>query len=139
MKTFKLCVDGKTLNVSSSQVDGELNLFGLEDKPTFNDNTDKLKRGQVFIKEIDDILMNLQRRDKMYIYISEIHSEQNLLKSKLKALIQLAGNSIQDLRKAKVKKNVCIGKIQKTCRLRLVSLKIHFRSKCYSDQYVPAE
>ena len=139
MKTFKLCVDGKTLNVSSSQVDGELNLFGLEDKPTFNDNTDKLKRGQVFIKEIDDILMNLQRRDKMYIYISEIHSEQNLLKSKLKALIQLAGNSIQDLRKAKVKKNVCIGIIQKTCRLRLVSLKIHFRSKCYSDQYVPAE
>jgi hypothetical protein len=87
MKTFKLCVDGKTLNVSSSQVDGELNLFGFEDKPTFNDNTDKLKRGQVFIKEIDDILMNLQRRDKMYIYISEIHSEQNLFKSKLKALI----------------------------------------------------
>jgi hypothetical protein len=30
-------------------------------------------------------------------------------------------------------------RIQKTCRLRLVSLKIHFRSKCYSDQYFPAE
>jgi hypothetical protein len=40
----------------------------------------------VLIKDIDDILMNLQRRDKIYIYISEIYSEQNLLKSKLKAL-----------------------------------------------------
>ena len=95
-------LDGKTLNVSSSQADGEVNLFGFEDKPTFNDNRDKLQRGQVLIKDIDDILMNLQRRDK--IYISEIHSEQNLLKSQLKALIHLAGNSIQDLRKTKVKK-----------------------------------
>ena len=101
MKTFKLCVDGKklnvsfsqvddevylfrfedkpTLNVSSSQVDGEVNLFRLEDNPTLNDNRDKLQHGQVLIKDIDDILMNLQRRDNIYIYISEIHSEQNLL------------------------------------------------------------
>jgi hypothetical protein len=34
MKTHTLCVDGKKINVSSSQVDGEVNLFDFEDKPT---------------------------------------------------------------------------------------------------------
>jgi hypothetical protein len=36
-----------------------------------------------------------------------------LLKSKLKALLQLAGNSIQDLRKAKVKKTFALEKFKK--------------------------
>jgi hypothetical protein len=46
-ENFQPLLDGKTLNVSSSQADGEVNLFGFEDKPTFNDNRDKLQRGQV--------------------------------------------------------------------------------------------
>ena len=85
MKTFKLCVDGKKLNVSSSQVDGEVNLFGFEDKPTFNDNRDKLQRGQVLIKDIDDILMNLQRRDKIYTCIYQKYTASRIcLKVNLK-------------------------------------------------------
>jgi len=39
---FKLCVDGKKLNISSTQVNGEVNLFGFEDKPTFNESRDAI-------------------------------------------------------------------------------------------------
>jgi hypothetical protein len=39
VKTYKLCVDGKKINLSSSQVDGEVNLFGFEDNPTFQENS----------------------------------------------------------------------------------------------------
>jgi hypothetical protein len=42
MKMYKLCVDWKKINVSSSQVDGEVNLFGFEDKPKFQENRDEL-------------------------------------------------------------------------------------------------
>ena len=103
MKTHTLCVDGKKINVSSSQVDGEVNLFGFEDKTTFQENREELMTEISMIREIDNLLMSFQRQNK--VYISEIPGEQNSLKEKLRDLIQIAGNAIQNLRKTKVKKN----------------------------------
>ena len=81
MKMYKLCVDWKKINVSSSQVDGEVNLFGFEDKPTFQENRDELMTEISMIREIDNFLMSFQRQNK--VYISEIPGEQNSLKEKL--------------------------------------------------------
>ena len=78
VKTYTLCVDGKKINVSSSQVDGEVNLFGFEDNPTFQENRDRLMTHISMIREIDNLLMSFQRQNKMYI--SEIPGEQNNLK-----------------------------------------------------------
>jgi hypothetical protein len=89
--------------VSSSQVDGEVNLFGFEDKPTFQENRDELMTDISMIREIDNLLMSFQRQNK--VYISEIPGEQNSLKEKFRELIKIAGNAIQNLRKTKVKKN----------------------------------
>jgi len=89
MKTYKLCVDGKKINVSSSQVDGEVNLFGFEDKPTFQENRDRLMTEISMIREIDNLLMSFQRQNK--VYISEIPGEQNSFKEKLRELIKIAG------------------------------------------------
>jgi hypothetical protein len=78
VKTYTLCVDGKKINVSSSQVYGEVNLFGFEDNPTFQENRDRLMTHISMIREIDNLLMSFQRQNKMYI--SEIPGEQNSLK-----------------------------------------------------------
>jgi hypothetical protein len=63
------------------QVDGEVNLFGFEDKPTFQENRDELMTEISMIREIDNFLMSFQRQNK--VYISEIPGEQNSLKEKL--------------------------------------------------------
>ena len=81
VKTYKLCVDGKKINLSSSQVDGEVNLFGFEDNPTFQENRDRLMTHISMIREIDNLLMSFQRQNK--VYISEIPGEQNSLKKNL--------------------------------------------------------
>jgi hypothetical protein len=81
MKTHTLCVDGKKINVSSSQVDGEVNLFGFEDKTTFQENREELMTEISMIREIDNLLMSFQRQNK--VYISEIPGEQNSLKKNL--------------------------------------------------------
>ena len=101
MNTYTLCVDGKKINVSSSEVDGEVNLFGFEDKSTFQENRDRLMTEMSMIREMDNLLMSFQRPNK--VYIPEIPGEQNSLKEKLRERIKNAGNAIQNLRKTKIK------------------------------------
>ena len=91
MNTYTLCVDGKKINVSSSQVDGEVNLLGFEDNPTFQENRDRVMTHISMIREIDNLLMSFQRQNK--VYTSEIPGEKNI-----------TGNVIQNLRKTKSRK-----------------------------------
>jgi hypothetical protein len=97
--------------VSSSQVYGEVNLFGFEDNPTFQENRDRLMTHISMIREIDNLLMSFQRQNK--VYISEIPGEQNSLKEKLRELIKICRKCYSELTKDQSREKLCIGEIQK--------------------------
>lgn len=52
-KTFKLCLDGKKINASTSGSGGDVDLFGFEPSPTLAERQNRLKNEIDTVKEAE--------------------------------------------------------------------------------------
>lgn len=113
-KTFKLCVDGKKLNISSKSEKGGVDLFGYEDKPTAAERLERLTNENAVIGEIDKILNNFVAHDVMDLQssIRKYPNECTELSDYMKKSITLLSLRISDLRQMKVKKSLTLKKLK---------------------------
>jgi len=79
-KTFKLCLDGKKINASTSESGGDVDLFGFEPSPTLAERQNRLKNEIDTVKEAESALSQ---------YIEDSFPGTDVLCEKIRHLIQL--------------------------------------------------
>ncbi|KAL5011712.1 hypothetical protein ScPMuIL_010263 [Solemya velum] len=108
-KTYKICLDGKKINASTSGQSGDIDLFGFEREPTILAKRERLKRELCFTEETLEALQPYE--DDMEIQ-SLLPTSSEVICTKLKGLITLLGKRLQDLRATKVSRQVSLQKFK---------------------------
>ena len=92
-QTFKMCVDGKILNISATSKIGGIDLFGCEDSPTAAERTERIAQEDTLAANVLDILTLFEEK--------ECDSERSLLWIMEKKIrIQLRAKSFVNLNNA---------------------------------------
>jgi hypothetical protein len=102
-KTFKLCLDGKKINASTSGSGGDVDLFGFELSPTLAERQNRLKNEIDTVKEAETALSQ---------YIEDSFPGTDVLCEKIRPLIQLLSQRVCDLRNVKVTKQAFLQKFK---------------------------
>lgn len=115
LKTFKLCVDGKKINVGAqNQNFGDVNLWGFEGSPTLSERVENLEQDQNIVKRLSDILMQIEER-----YIEELQRTPKTLQDKFsevgRDIIHIMSKRLMALRKVKQSKIMTLEKLKAAC------------------------
>ncbi|KAK3107914.1 hypothetical protein FSP39_025021 [Pinctada imbricata] len=106
-KTYKVCVDGKKINLSSN---GEVDLWGYEDKPTKEEKNERTKR------EIE-LVIRLKEHALKQIAFGHVFTHDCNLESKIlipelcTEIVTILSDRLKDLRLLKVKKNLFLNSL----------------------------
>ena len=107
--TYKICVDGKKINPSSK---GEVDLWGYESLPTFQQRKLKLENERDKIKQC---LTKVKKKILSFgnVNLSDIQTEELLVMiEESREMITMLSNRIRDLREIKVSKETALQNIQ---------------------------
>lgn len=86
LKTYKLCLDVKKLNGSTTGILGDVDLFGHEQKPTLREKQNRL---QDEILHTESVLKTLDNVDTNFLLQSFLPSIKSCLTEKLRKLVTL--------------------------------------------------
>ena len=114
-KTFKLCVDGKKINIGKQhKCYGDIDLWGNEGHPTVNEKMEKLDDDIQLLEELSSILEKAMERD---VYeLTDLNDEvQNALIILGKKILNILSSRLEELRLVKQKKTVTLEKIKSLC------------------------
>lgn len=115
IKTFKLCVDGKNINMGvKDQKMGDVNLWGYEGPPSLSFEKEKLKEDLELLEAIQNSLYRLEMRNIQHIKDMPDSLAKNFIENVLK-LVHSLSMEIKELRLAKVKKQTTLEKLKRIC------------------------
>lgn len=109
LKTYKLCLDGKKINGSTTGILGDVDLFGHEQKPTLREKQNRL---QDEILHTESVLKTLDNVDTNFLLQSFLPSIKSCLTEKLRKLVTLLSERLKDLRQMRVSKQTTLAKFK---------------------------
>ena len=114
LKSFKLCLDGKKVNISSISLLGGVVLFGFEDKPTAQDRKDRLKKEESMIYLINNVLKKFFEKDLLDLNgcPDKYSNDCTELLGLMKDVMRLLNLRISYLRPLRVKKSITLQKLK---------------------------
>lgn len=98
--TYTICVDGKKINPSSH---GEVNLWGREDKPTFEDKRRRLTMALELSEDFRITLDRLISTDRIKVFDLNTDEKDQILET-CRQMITTLSHRVKDMRELKVKK-----------------------------------
>ena len=111
--TYKICVDGKKINPCSK---GEVDLWGYEDKPTFQEKQIRLENENVLLQDVQSELERLELLGNGSTEDLDQKKREEVL-GKCRDCISLVSQRIRDLRHLKMKKEIFLKKLMENVRL----------------------
>lgn len=116
LKSFKLCLDGKKVNISSKSLLGGVDLFGFEDKPTAQDRKDRLKKEESMIYLINNVLKKFFEKDLLDLNgcPDKYSNDCTALLGLMKDVMRLLNLRISYLRQMRVKKFITLQKLKES-------------------------
>ena len=114
LKSFKLCLDGTKVNISSIPLLGGVVLFGFEDKPTAQDRKDRLKKEESMIYLINNVLKKFFEKDLLDLNgcPDKYSNDCTELLGLMKDVMRLLNLRISYLRPLRVKKYITLQKLK---------------------------
>ena len=111
-KAFNLCVDGKKITSGFGKNLGEVNIFGHESTPTYQQKKDRL---EIELCVVDNTMKEISRWiEREVTVISELNMDsKNLLHSNVLDIISMNSERIKELRQLKVKLQMSLEKLMK--------------------------
>lgn len=109
--TYKICVDGKKINPCSK---GEVDLWGYEDKPTFQEKQIRLENENVLLQDVQSELERLELLGNGSTEDLDQKKREEVL-GKCRDCISLVSQRIRDLRHLKMKKEIFLKKLMEKC------------------------
>lgn len=101
LKTYKLCLDGKKINASTSGQGGEIDLWGNEQKPTLKERQEQLNSDKKMIEDASTLVC--KALDLAKHNLSDLESdEKTRLKEILLNIITVLSKRVQILREVVV-------------------------------------
>lgn len=140
LQTFKICVDGKKINPCST---GEINLWGHEDSPTFDEKQNRYNSEMDFFSDLRAKLEKLLS----FGHISSLtvsEEDMHFLEEACQLSVTILSIRIRDLRQMKVKNDMFLQKLLRkvegdwrssTCSMVISSLRtrIYLIENCIDD------
>ena len=108
-KTYKICLDGKKINASTSGKLGDVDLFGFEKQPTLPERKARLENE---LKLTEQLVSTLDSYDDDMPLTSMLSTGAETITNKLKELITLLGKRVHDLRTTKMTRQASLQKFK---------------------------
>ena len=138
LKSFKLCLDGKKVNISSISLLGGVVLFGFEDKATAQDRKDRLKKEESMIYLINNVLKKFFEKDLLDLNgcPDKYSNDCTELLGLMKDVMRLLNLRISYLRPLRVKKYITLQKLKEIWFKLEKVLSIHLQSVLFILVYI---
>ena len=111
LRTYKMCVDGKKINPCSSD---DVNLWGYEDAPTYNDKQTRLDTEMDYFNDIQSKLDKFLKAG--HVLTSSLDdSDIDFITETCRTSITILSHRIKDLRQLKLKNKIFLNKLMSKC------------------------